>query len=318
MKTLTNILLAAFFLCATAIAQESQKAAPSAPKSHTLTTNSIVLPNGIHIDNRTMAEDMTDTSWIPKFMGVPQSFGVQMGDVDGNVYHHFFFIGQRYFGYDLEADPVSGTRRIRLTFEPLSVDWTGEGEKVPVAQPALPPQQVIGEGEELVMDLAVDPVSGEKITEHMSFHVGTPGPPWQPPDLTFDDVGMHLSLPALFEDGQLIGRYNEGTFAPIFAMHLPEGGWIYLSFKPHDGYDFKKAGVIHATRAEFTIGGHDYEVRSRSLICQRPEISLYVLLDQREPAGRGNVLSIWAPNAERSKNYVELRAGTVEQMLPKP
>jgi hypothetical protein len=317
MKTPTNILLGAFLLCATAIAQESQKSAPSAPTSHTLTTNTIVLPNGIRIDNRTMSENMTDTSWTPKFMGVHQSYGVQMGGVDGNVYHHFFFIGQRYFGYDLEADPVSGTRQIRLTFEPLSVDWIGEGEKVPVAQPALPPQQVIGEGEELVMDLAVDPVSGEKITEHMSFHVGAPRPPWQPPDLTFDAVGMHLTLPSLFEDGQLIGRYNEGTLAPIFAMHLPEGGWVYLSFKPHDGYDFKKAGVIHFTRAEFTIGGHDYEVRSRSLIAQRPEINLYVLLDQREPASRGNVLTTWAPNTERSKNYVELRAGTVEQMLPK-
>ena len=89
MKTLTNILLAAFFLCATAIAQESQKVAPSVPKSHTLTTNSIVLPNGIHIDNRTMSEDMTDASWIPKSMGVHQGYGVT-GAVDGNVYHHFF------------------------------------------------------------------------------------------------------------------------------------------------------------------------------------------------------------------------------------
>jgi hypothetical protein len=317
MKIRTDFLLTVLFVCAAGIAQESQKTAPSVPKSHTLTTNSIVLPNGIHIDNRTMSEDMTDASWIPKSMGVRQSYGVT-GALDGNVYHHFFFIGQRYFGYDLEADPVPGTDRVRLTFEPLSVDWIGEEEKVPVSQPALPPQQVIGEGEELVMDLAVDTVSGEKITEHMSFHVGTPRPPWQRPDLTFDAVGMHLSLPALFEDGQPIGRYNEGTLAPIFAMHLHEGGWIYLSFKPHEGYDFKKAGAIHATRADFTIGGHDYEVRSRSLISQRPEISLYVLLDQREPATRGNVLSPLAPNTGRSKNYVELRAGTVEQMLPKP
>jgi hypothetical protein len=316
MKILTNILRAAFYLCAATVAQQAQNAAPSVPSSHTLATNNIVLPNGIHIQIRTMAEGMTGTSWIPKFMGGAQSFGIQ-GAADGNVYHHFFFIGQRYFGYDLKADPISDKRRILLTFEPLSVDWIGEGQKVPVAQPALPPQQVVGEREELVMDLAIDPVSGEKITEHIGFQVGTPAPPWQRPDLTFDEVGMHLSSPTVFEDGRFIGRYNEGTFAPIFAIHLPEEGWIYLSFKPHDGYDFRSAGVIHATRAEFTIAGHDYEIRSRSLISQRREITLYVLLDQREPASQGNILSTLAPNAERSKDYVELRAGTVEQMLPK-
>ncbi|HEV2645171.1 MAG TPA: hypothetical protein VGU46_02275 [Acidobacteriaceae bacterium] len=318
MKSLTSGLLAAFLLCATAIAQESQKAAPSAPRSHTLTTNGLVLPNGIRIEMRTMAEGITGTSWLPKFMGGPQSYGVYTGFIDGNVYHHFFYIGERYFGYDLDAEPVGGTRQIRLTFQPLSMDWAGEGEKVPAALPALPPEQVIREGEELVMDLAVDPASGEKITEHMSFQVGTPRPSWQPPDLTLDDVGMHLSSPALFEDGQLIGRYNDAASAPVFAMHLHDGRWLYLSFKPHDGYDFKRAGVIHAARAEFAIGGHEFEVRSRSLIAQRPEISLYVLLDRREPADRGNVLSIWAPNTEGSKNYVELRAGTVEEMLPKP
>jgi hypothetical protein len=317
MKIRTNFLLTVFFVCATATAQESQIAVPPVRKSHTLSSGTRTLPNGIRIDNRIMAEDMTDTSWIPKFVGGPRSFG-EWDTLDGNVTHHFFFIGQRYFGYDLEADPAPGPEQVRLTFEPLSVDWTGDGAKVPVAPPALPPQQVIGDGEELVMDLAIDPVSGEKITEHMSFHIGTPGPPRQPHDLTFDEVGMHLSSPSLFEHGQLIGESGLATVAPIFAMHLPEGGWIYLSFKPHDGYTFEKAGVIHSTRAEFTIGGHDYEVHSRSLIAQRSELNLYVLLDQREPAGRGLVVSTLAPNAKRPKNYMELRAGTVEQMLPKP
>jgi hypothetical protein len=317
MKTRTNFLLTVFCVCATATAQESQIAAPPARKSHTLSSGTRTFPNGIRIDNRIMADDMTDTSFFPKSMSPHQGFG-EWVSWDGAVYHHFFFIDQRYFGYDLEADTVPGTDRIRLTFEPLSVDWTGEGAKVPVAQPALPPPQVIGEGEELVMDLAIDPVGGEKITEHMSFHIGTPGPPRQPHDLTFDEVGMHLSSLSLFEHGQLIGQSHLGTVAPIFAMHLPEGGWVYLSFKPHDGYNFEKAGVIHSARAEFTIGGHDYEVHSRSLIAQRPELNLYVLLDQREPAGRGLVVSTLAPNAKRPKNYMELRAGTVEQMLPKP
>jgi hypothetical protein len=317
MKTGTKSLLAVTFVCAAAIAQESQIAVPTTGKPHTLSSGKRTFPNGIHFDNRIMAEDMADTSWIPKFMGGRQTFG-EWDTWDGNVYHHFFFIGQRYLGYDLEADPVPGTDRIRLTFQPLSVDWTGEEMKVPVAQPALPPPQVIDDGEELVMDLAIDPVKGEKITEHMSFHVGTPGPPQQPHDLTFDEAAMHLSSPSLFKHGQLIGESPLGTVAPIFAIHLPEGGWIYLSFKPHDGYNFEKAGVIHSARAEFTIGGHDYEVRSRSLIAQRPELNLYVLLDQHEPAGRGLVVYSPAPFAKLSKNYLEIRAGSVEQMLPKP
>src|ERR1700742_4247394 len=129
MKLRTDFLFTVFFICAIAAAQESQIVAPPVRRPHTLSSGTRTFPNGIRIDNRIMADDVTDASFFPKSTGPQHGLG-EWTTWDGPVYHHFFFIDQRYFGYDLEADTVPGTDRIRLTFEPLSVDWTGEGVKV--------------------------------------------------------------------------------------------------------------------------------------------------------------------------------------------
>jgi len=102
------------------------------------------------------------------------------------------------------AKPVPGTDRIRLKFEPLTVDWTGEGTRVAAPEPTFPPPQVVGEGEEIVMDLAFNTADGQKITEHLSAHIGPPKPLAEPRDLTLDEVDLHLSLPTLFVDDQIV------------------------------------------------------------------------------------------------------------------
>jgi hypothetical protein len=309
----TNLLSAVLFVCVAATAQESNMSAAPASKTRTLSSGTFTFPNGIRVDNQIVGNISAFSD--PK--GPRIGFG-ELGTWDGPVFHHFFFIDQRYFGYDLKAEPVPGTDRIRLKFEPLTVDWTGEGIKLAAPEPTFPPPQVVGEGEEIVMDLAFNTADGQKITEHLSAQIGLRKPPVEPRDLTLDEVDLHLSLPTLFVDDQIVGQSKLSYAAPMFAIHVPESGWIYLSTRPHDGYNFERAGVIHASRAEFTVGGHHYEVRSRSIIGPRREINLYVLLDQREPASLGGVRFTLAPNAKLPKDYLELRAGAVKQMLPRP
>jgi hypothetical protein len=149
-----------------------------------------------------------------------------------------------------------------------------------------------------------------------SFSSYSPIPPIEASDLTLDDVNLHLSSPTLIADEETVGR-STLDYARPNLLRLSDGEWLYLSFEPHPGYNFQKAGIVESSRAKFTIGGHAYQVHSRSVIGPKPNLNLYVMLDTREPASRGGVWLTWAPNAHPPKNYLELRAGTVTQMLPK-
>jgi hypothetical protein len=296
------ISLALVVLCSAAAAQNPK--AVVAPSSQLLSHGFLSFPNGIRVIYSTTGDNPRAT------------FG-NWGYADGPVWHHFLGIGNQYLGYDLEAEPLPGTDKVKLTFEPLSVDWEKEGTlALPGRQPALPAPQIIGPHEEIEMDLAVDPMTGHKITERLSFdlvsYVSSP----ETHDLTVDDVPMHLTLPTLFADGKLIGQSIQSSVAPIFAMHLPDtSDWIYVSFAPLPGYGFQKADVTRSSRALFAVGGHQFELRSRSQFGME-QTNLYVLLNQRPPASRGRIAMSFAPNAHPPKNYMELRAGTVKQMLP--
>ena len=269
-------------------------------------------PNGITVHYR--IEGRIET--LREGKALQNGFG--QGDLsDGLIWHHILYADEQYCGYDLTADQEPGTDRIKLTFEPLSVDWPREGSKFPAPQPALPAPQVIAPGDEVVMDLAENSLTGEKIAEHLTVEIGQPTTPDEPHDFTLDEVPLHLVRPTLIADGQEIGQSKWAFAAPIFALQLPDKQWIYLSLKPHDGYDFEKVGVIDSARARFTLGKHNYVLQSRAMIVPNTQnTNLYILLDAREPASRGSFWSTPAPNSHVAKDPLSLRGGSVQQMFP--
>jgi hypothetical protein len=344
MKLKISLILAALSAGAVLSAQSMPSVNLQAARIHSLSGGVMRFPNGITVHYR--IEGRIET--LREGKALQHGFG--QGDLsDGLIWHHILYADEQYCGYDLMADQEPGTDRIKLTFEPLSVDWPREGSKFPVPQPALPAPQIIAPGDEVVMDLAENSLTGEKIAEHLTVEIGQPTTPDEPHDFTLDEVPLHLVLPTLIADGQEIGQSKWAFAAPIFALQLPDKQWIYLSLKPHDGYDFEKVGVIDSARARFTLGKHNYELQSRAMIVPNTQnTNLYILLDAREPASRGSFWSTPAPNSHvpkpskrtdrfngglenlgggpmassnQAKEFdrldpLNLRGGSVQQMLP--
>ena len=315
MKKRISVALA--ILCSGALLHSQS---PISTSAHVAQMNNLSLgvmrfPNGITVHYR-----IEGPSKEPLLEGTQMQHGFGQGDLhDGSVWHHIFFADDLYCGYDLVAQAVAGTDKIRLVFEPLSIDWTGEEPKIPVPQPALPLEQTIEPDEEIIMKLATNPTTGETISEHLTADIGPAEAPSEPRDYTLDDVPLHLVHPTLIRDGHLIGQSRFSSASPIFAMQLPEGEWLYLSIKPYQGYAFQRAGVIDSAQAHFTLEGHSYELRSRAMIV--PDVLnsyLYVLIDKRGPASRGRLFSAPGPFGNVPKDPLNLHGGSMQAMLPKP
>jgi hypothetical protein len=311
-----RISVALAILCSGALLSSQSPTSTSAQvsKVHDLSSGVIRFPNGITVHYR------IESSLQPLLKGKQnqQGFGPS-GLPDASIQHHLFFAGDRYCGYDLTAEAIPGTDKIQLSFEPLSIDWPGQGSKIPAPQPALPPAQAIAPGEEIVMDLAKNPATGDVISEHLTAETGPAEASSEPHDFTLEDVPLHLALPTLIEDGRVIGQSRFSDAVPIFAMQLPEGEWLYLSIKPHEGYAFQRAGVIDSARAHFNLNGHSYELRSRAQIVPDGfNKNLYVMVDTREPASRGTFFYAPGPFGTIPRDPLNLHGGTAQRMLPKP
>ena len=242
---------------------------------------------------------------------------------DGAVYHRFVNIDRRYFGYDLEAEPVPGTNKIRLSIEPLSVEWDsaafGPGA-LPAPQPTFPLPQIVSQGDEVVMDLATNPATGQKITEHIDLHLEEPSPVDPPHDLTLDEIPLHVNQLILYQDGQIIGQTPMGIAGPVIAIHLPDGRWLYLSIKKDEQYGFESVGYVQGSRAQLTLDGHRYELRSRSTILSPAKINLYAMIDHREPAVPNgfHIAMRAAPGSPQPSAPLDVRSGPARKILPTP
>jgi hypothetical protein len=271
------------------------------------------------------------------FTGVMQSAqGIEMAGAftEGQVHHRWFIIGEHYLGYDLEVERIEGTNKFRFYIQPLSLDWDvcsrgRVGPKTPAPLPTYPPPQEIEQGDRILLDVAVDPITGRKATEEIQILSVEAPSKIEPRDLQLDDLAiLGLRSPTLLEDGKTVGTTSITGTDRILALSVPGRGWIYLSIRSHEGYNFQKAGTIDGSRARFTAGGHEYELRSRDYILPRggPKVNLYVLLDQQAPPTKGSFYgtrgatnglagqTIQPPQAIKT---FEFRGGSAKQMLPR-
>jgi len=260
----------------------------------------------------------TSTFYDPSEFPMGQGYGVG-GIVDGPVLHRFFWMGSRYFGYDVEVQSA-GTKKFRLLIQPLSVDWEmlgrsgPRGFKTPAPLPQYPAPQVVDEGDEILLDLAENPATGQKIVDHVVLRYQRSPSQNAPHDLQVGEIPLSLSKPTLLVDGRVAGAQarTRGN-GPILAVPVQDQGWAYLSIEPHTGYAFQKAGTISGSRVQFSAGGHQYELRSRDYILPseiaKANCNVYVLLDRKAPPMEQPV----AP----ADGDLKFHAGSMAEMLPR-
>src|SRR5215831_14931995 len=81
---------------------------------------------------------------------------------------------RKYFGYDLLMEPLPEANTYRVTVRPLSIDATRMHVKDPATWselplPGYPPSQILRGGDTIVLDLLANPVTGQKIVDHIHF-----------------------------------------------------------------------------------------------------------------------------------------------------
>jgi hypothetical protein len=259
-----------------------------------------------------------------KVAGVAQVVNLSGIMQDYDVLHRYMVIGEQQFGYDIEVQPIAGTKKVRLLLSPLGVDLEAYNQPriagtKPATQPSFPALQELEAGDKVTFTLAENAGTGQKVTETIQIvSIGSPAP-IEVRDLQLEDLRvLGLRKPTLLEDGKVVGANGTTTGSgAILALEVPGRGWIYLAVKQYEGYAFQKAGTVQGSRATFAAGGHTYEIRSRDGILPRgaPARNLYVMLDSREPASKG---SFYGQNTVASAvgGSFEFRGGSAKQILP--
>ncbi len=115
---------------------------------------------------------------------------------------------KRYFGYDFRVEARSGAFQVRI--EPLNL--TPEELREVKVDPAwtklsLPNYPVIPEakaGDTIAIDVLVNPSTGHKIVDYISFLRRAPGEPAAPQDFSLADAALEVNAPKIRVNGRLV------------------------------------------------------------------------------------------------------------------
>ncbi|HZS09582.1 MAG TPA: hypothetical protein VFD58_32440 [Blastocatellia bacterium] len=190
-----------------------------------------------------------------------------------------------WFGYDLEAEPIPGTKQIRYTVKPLNPaaeqrlresKWFRgfpPGVQDISARLHLPKTDVVEDGWSIEMILAVNRATKTEIGDRIRFSLSAsvtaaPESPGPPRDFTVNQVELKVSNYRLYLNGQLLTADvpKGGASGALIWFYLPGHGRFICSLVPREGYDFQKIGVIEGNRMRFTVGSDQYEWTSASPI----------------------------------------------------
>jgi hypothetical protein len=202
---------------------------------------------------------------------------------EGDVIHRWLSDekGNLVFGYDLRVEPLAGTDSFRVSARPLDPQFearlsaaaaggvTAQGPRIESAASTLlraTEEQVVSDGETFALDVLVNEQLGLKVVDYIKVSkeaTGRPAPSYGPTprDFALTNVELGVRNYQLSVDGDVLrtsGARRSCTGSLIWFA-LPEGGRFIFSLVPHEGYDFRKLGVIENNRIAFTWKGKRYE-----------------------------------------------------------
>ena len=204
------------------------------------------------------------------------------------------------FGYDLRVEPVEGSTKVRVSVEPISPSamtrvresFDREGKTLPDPSDILryPAPQVVEDGDAFSLEIAVNRHTGVKLIDLLMVSRDPlkiqqfAEDQYPAREFTIDDVHMTVSSKKLLMNGNLIpgGATMSG---PIVGFVTPDRGRFLLSFRPYEGYGFRKAGVILVNKMTFTVGGDRFEwVSTKPVMNDGGKWDLWVLHEPDYPA----------------------------------
>lgn len=210
--------------------------------------------------------------------------------------------GDFVFGYDLKVEALSPLRQFRVSVGPLGTEFAEQlraGNRIAGARVAPGPDihtisrsteaQLIDDGDAFALDLLVNPQTGVKIVDMVKVSFDR-AKLWQAPggeqypvrDFTLANVELAVrDYKLLINDEQVAGgRPTRGCEGALIWFYVPGKGRFIFSLIPHEGYDFRKVGVIEDNKISFSLGGDRYEwVSSAPVVGNGGNWNLWVLLD---------------------------------------
>jgi hypothetical protein len=228
--------------------------------------------------------------------------------VGAGVLHRYLVdaANHTYFGYDLNAEPLSGAKECRVAILPLTGvridahDAAGGGSASAssgggtatrmdasyraVLLPRYPGAQVVTDGDTIALDLLTTPNGGQKLVDYIDISCK----PSQAPeseaarDLSLDDAPMRISNPAVFINGTPVPSAAKAAevSGSLTWFYFPGTGRFILSLTPRSSQGFVRAGTIKGNVISFRFGGGQYQVKSAvTIVATGQTWNLYVLHD---------------------------------------
>lgn len=216
---------------------------------------------------------------------------------------------RKYFGYDIDIQPASQANTYRVTLKPLSVGPEQMGladaigwQMLPLPRPPTP-QIMVRVGDKIMLDLFVNPVTGQKIVDYIRIEEppnrGVSGKvSAEPPrDFTVADAELRLTTPHVSINGKAAAKFGDVS-AVVIWFYLPHQGRYILSLVPHPEWGFQKAGEIRGRTLSFTIGADAVSLECADRVAsEHVRYNLYV----RHDAG-------WSPQGEIARSAAMIAA----------
>jgi hypothetical protein len=215
--------------------------------------------------------------------------------------------GDFVFGYDLTVEPLANAKQFKVAVGPLSPEFTeqlragnnpgGNSIAGQVARPHInvhtisraTESQIIDDGDAFALDLLINQQTGVKIVDmvKVSFdraklRESPAGEQYPIRDFTLANVELAVrDYKLLLNDEQVAGgKPTRGCEGALVWFYVPGKGRFIFSLIPHQGYDFRKVGVIEDNKISFTLGNDHYEwISSAPVVGNGGNWNVWVLVD---------------------------------------
>lgn len=239
----------------------------------------------------TTATAAADASFVGA-SGIGAMLKPQMLIGENNLVHRVLVDteGHFVFGYDLTVEPMLATKQFKIFVKPLSAELEkqlrardaarlapaeqNQQARISKTLPRVAEAQIIGDGDELALDLLVNQQSGVKIVDLVKVSAAPFRSPdvafaYPPPrDFTLNNVELALRDFKLRINDEEVAAKNVARECKgaLVWFYVPGRGRFIFSLAPHAGYDFRKIGVIEDNKISFALEGTTYEWISRASV----------------------------------------------------
>jgi hypothetical protein len=212
---------------------------------------------------------------------------------------------QIYVGYDIIIKELAEPNRYQVTFQKLTTTTeilkqilgANPAAFRPMATPGwgLPAPQEIRGGEVLQLDLLINAVTRQRVTDYVTVQEAShrfsgfnpvldreftyvPGPTR---DFRLQDVELTLQAPRLSINGKLdesSAKRFDAVSGGVVWIYTARRGRFILSLAPHPELGFRRAGEVRGSSLSFVMGSETFTLSTgRSIAPGQAPFNLYVL-----------------------------------------